>query len=147
MLVDTNEVFTDPESTMASPKSGSPGTVVSPAAPAEAKEADKADPGEVQEVKARERQFQQGKYGAQKAKPFKPPPKNEPTEDKTWIEICLIDHNDKPVAGEKYHLTLPDGSVAEGTLDDKGLARIKPVEPGSCKVKFPERPGQSWNPA
>jgi hypothetical protein len=113
---------------------------VSPADPVEAKEADVADPGEVQEAKAREREIQQGKYGAEKIKPHKA------DEAKTsWIEITLKDEDGKPVPGEAYSITLPDGeSIAAGTLDDKGFARVDGFESGTCKVTFPELDKEGW---
>jgi len=41
---------------------------------------------------------------------------------KSWIEIELVDEDGKPVPGEAYRITLPDGTtIDEGTLDDKGL--------------------------
>src|SRR5256885_8819025 len=120
---------------MPSPKSGSAGCVVSPADPAEAQEADVADPGEVDEVKAEQRQTQTGKYCAAKSKPFKAPETQEDQQKKrNWIEIELVDEKNQPVPGMTYRITMPDESVAEGTLDEKGLARIEGLEPGTCKV-------------
>lgn len=125
---------------MASAKSGSAGTPVSPTDPAEAKEADVADPGEVQEAKAREREIQQGKYGSEKVKPHKPD-----EEKSSWIEITLKDEDGKPVPGEAYSITLPDGeSIAAGTLDDKGFARVDGFESGTCKVTFPSLDKEAW---
>lgn len=131
---------------MPSPKSGSAGSVVSPADPAEAHEADKADPGEVDEVKAEQRQTQSGKYGAVKTKPYKPPETAEEKEKKkSWIEIEMVGEDDKPIPGEPYRITLPDGeTVAEGTLDEKGFARLEGIEPGSCKITFPNLDKEAW---
>jgi type VI secretion system secreted protein VgrG len=131
-----------------SPKSGSAGSAVSPAAPKVPKEADTADPGEVAQVKARERENKSGKYGSEKVKPFKPPQTPEEEKKKTsWIEIELLDALGNPVAGETYRVKLSDGSVAEGTLNEKGLARLEPVEPGNCEVTFPNMDGRSWEKA
>lgn len=129
---------------MPSPKSGSAGSAVSPADPAEAKEADVADPGEVEEIKAEQRQAQSGKYGSVKVKPYKPPTAEEAKEKKSWIEIEMVDEDDKPVTGMAYRITLPDESVAEGTLDEKGFARVEGFEPGSCKVTFPSLDQDAW---
>ena len=132
---------------MPSPKSGKAGSAVSPADPKEAQEADKADPGEVEKIKAEQRATQTGKYGSAQTKPFKPPQTEEEKEKKTsWIEIKLVDEEDQPVPGERYQVTLPDGTtVAEGTLDDKGFARVEGFEPGSCKVTFPDLDKDSWH--
>jgi type VI secretion system secreted protein VgrG len=56
-----------------------------------------------------------------------------------------VDENGKPVPGEEYKVTLPDGStVASGTLDAKGKARVEGIDPGSCKVTFPNLDKDSW---
>lgn len=136
-------------------KSGKAGTVVAPMAPKEAVEADKADPGEVEKVKAKQVKAKSGKYGAPKVKPFKPPEPggggggseaNEDSEEKkkSWIEIELVGEDKKPIPGERYRITLPDGSVAEGTLDEKGFARVEGFEPGSCMVTFPDLDQDAW---
>ena len=64
---------------------------------------------------------------------------------KSWIEIELVDEEDKPVPGEAYRITVPDGSVAEGTLDEKGFARVEGFEKGNCKVSFPNLDKESWH--
>ena len=131
---------------MPSPKSGKAGQAVSPGDPTQAEEADKADPGEVENTKAEQRQSQAGKYGSVKLKPHKPPQtKEEKAKKKSWIEIELVDKNNKPVSGEPYRVTMPDGqTVAEGTLDEKGFARVDGIDPGTCKVTFPNLEKQAW---
>jgi hypothetical protein len=131
---------------MPSPKSGSAGSAVSPADPAEAQEADVADPGEVEEIKAEQRQTKAGKYGTEKVKPHKPPQTEEEKAKKpSWIEIEMVDEADKPVTGMAYRITLPDGeTVADGTLDEKGFARVDGIEPGSCKITFPQLDQDAW---
>ena len=59
-------------------------------------------------------------------------------EEKNWIEIKLVDENNQPIAGEKYRITLPDGRVEEGNLDGNGVARFDSIDPGNCKIAFPE---------
>lgn len=127
-------------------KSGKAGSAVSPAAAPAALDADKADPGEVEKIKAEQRQTQAGKYGSEQTEPHKPPETKEEKKTKTsWIEIKLVDEEGEPVPGERYKVTLPDGqTVAEGTLDEKGFARVEGFEPGSCKVTFPELDKDSW---
>ena len=56
-----------------------------------------------------------------------------------------MDEQDNPVPGEKYEITLPDGSVASGTLDEKGLARVDGIDPGLCQITFPELHRTTWN--
>jgi len=126
---------------------GSAGSAVTPAAPKEAEEADKADPGKVAEIKAQQKQTQTGKYGAVPVKPFKPPQTEEEKEKKSWIEIELVGEDNKPIPGEKYRIELPDGTVAEGTLDEKGMAHIEGTEKGTCQITFPDLDQDAWKKA
>lgn len=139
-------------------KSGKAGNLVAPIAPKEAKEADVADPGKVEAIKAEELKTQSGKYGSVKVKPFKPANKDaassdaqsasEEEEKKTaWIEVELVGEDKKPIPGERFRVTLPDGSVAEGTLSDKGTVRLEGFEPGSCKITFPDLDQDAWEDA
>ena len=134
---------------MPSPKDGKAGTAVSPTDPAASLEADNADPGEVEQIKAEQSQTISGKYGSTPVKPYKPPQTQEEKEKKkSWIEIELVDEEKKPVPGEKYKITLPDGeTVAEGTLNEKGLARVDGIDPGTCKITFPELDQEAWEKA
>ncbi len=125
------------------PKSGSPGSIVAPAAPVQAEEADVADPGAVAEAKADQLQTKSGKYGSEKAPVFKQPPPEE-AKELSWIEIELVGEDDKPIPGEAYRVTLADGSVASGTLDEKGFVRVEGIEPGTCRVTFPDLDAGAW---
>jgi hypothetical protein len=133
---------------MPSPKSGTAGTPVEPAEPHAAAEADVADPGAVEEAKAAQVQSQSGKYGEQKFKGHKPPADAaEEALKSSWIEIELIGEDDSPVVGQAYRLLLADNTVIEGTLDEKGLARIEGIEPGTCRLTFPDLDGEAWEKA
>lgn len=68
----------------------------------------------------------------------------EPEKETVWIEIELVGEDDSPVAGEKFHLVLPDGSTREGILDQAGRVRIEGIDPGTCKVSFPNLDGEAW---
>lgn len=130
---------------MPSPKDGKAGSAVPPADPDEAEEADIADPGKVEEIKAQQRQTQTGKYGSVQVNPHKPPQTDEERAKKTsWIAIELVDEEKNPVPGERYQITLADDSVVEGTLDDKGYARVEGIDPGNCKITFPELDQDAW---
>lgn len=125
---------------MPSPKSGKGGSAVAPTDPAVAQEADKADPGEVDQVKSDQFQSKSGKYGSVQTKPFKSDPKK-----KSWIEIHMVDEAKKPVTGQPFRVTMSDGeTVAEGCLDQNGLARIEGIDPGNCKVTFPRLDKDAW---
>lgn len=123
----------------------SPGSLVAPTDATDAEDADEADPGEVAEVKARQRETQTGKYGTVQAPPFQPTEEEE--EEKTWIEIELVDEDDNPIPGERYEIELPDGSVARGTLDNNGFARVEGIDPGTCQITFPELDQEAWEKA
>jgi hypothetical protein len=58
----------------------------------------------------------------------------------TWVEIRLLQDDGTPAAGARYKITLPDGTVKEGTLDEDGLAGFDALDPGSCEVEFPDLP-------
>ncbi len=62
-----------------------------------------------------------------------------------WVEIELLDQAGKPVAGEAYRIELPDGSIKEGNLDSQGQARVDGIDPGNCKITFPNIDKKSWH--
>jgi len=65
-------------------------------------------------------------------------------EEATWLEIELLDDEGKPVPGEQYQVALPDGTIRAGRLDADGRARIEGLDPGTCKVSFPNLDERSW---
>ncbi len=120
-------------------KSGNPGNAVLPSDPEKAEDADLADPGKMAAIKADQQKNNQGKYGKEETTPHKP------SEDKTsWIEIEMKDEEDNPVPGERYKVILPDDSVAQGSLDENGFALIEGIDPGTCKISFPELDKDAW---
>ncbi len=125
------------------PKSGEAGKAIAPAKPTVAIEADNADPGEIAELKSQQMQRKEGKYGSEEVKPHK-----EDDEDTHWIEIELVGEDDEPIPSEKYEITLPDGSVSSGTLDQNGFARVDGIrDAGSCDITFPDLDKDAWEPA
>jgi hypothetical protein len=72
------------------------------------------------------------------AEPEAPAKTEAPAQDQetTWIEIQLLDFNDKPLAGHPYELELPDGTVRKGTVNAEGLARVTGIDPGQCKLTW-----------
>ena len=139
--------------------SGSPGSLVSPLSPTDATDASDADPGAVTSVTPGTAATP-ASMSLQDIPPATPGKKsaasNAPTHDpnspanknKThYIEIKLVDDDGNPVAGEPYKITLADGTtVADGTLDDKGFARVDNIDPGTCQITFPSRDQQDWSP-
>ncbi len=66
--------------------------------------------------------------------------------DVSWIEIELVDMADQPVGGERYELTLPDGSVVRGTSTVEGVVRIPSDDEGDCALCFVDLDGEAWEP-
>jgi hypothetical protein len=66
---------------------------------------------------------------------------------KSWLELELVDQDGIPLAFEDYVVELPDGSLREGRLDDKGKSRLRGLDPGSCKVSFPRLAPDDWKKA
>jgi len=73
-----------------------------------------------------------------------PTPRRVVQEEKTWIEVVLMDDDDppQPVAFAKYRIELPNGRVEAGMLDANGRARVSGLDPGTCKVTFPDFDGR-----
>ena len=126
---------------------GMPGTLVPPLDPDEAEIADNADPGSKSPTYKNQRaQIPHPKiptYTKPSHKPDSPQNQNKTS----WIEINLVDDEGDPVAGERYRVTLTDGTtIAEGTTDEKGFAKVTNIDPGSCKITFPNIDGRAWKP-
>lgn len=130
-----------------SPKAGTQVSLVAPVAPIEVKEAADAVAGKVEEFTKEAATTKPGSTSSTKvaAAAETPPEKFAPDKSKTgWIEIVLKDEEDTPQGGSRYKITLPDGSVADGTLDDKGRARVEGFDSGQCKVEFPDLDEKVW---
>ncbi len=69
----------------------------------------------------------------------------ENNKKKSWIAIRLVDHKGRPVPGEEYRIVLPDGTAVEGDLDQRGFVRINGIDPGTCKIAFPNLDRTSWD--
>ncbi|HZT31878.1 MAG TPA: hypothetical protein VFA33_18460 [Bryobacteraceae bacterium] len=64
--------------------------------------------------------------------------------DPAWIEVRLVDMENRPVAGEKYRVRLPDLSIREGSLDGDGKVRLEGILAGQCQVCFPNLDSREW---
>jgi type VI secretion system secreted protein VgrG len=121
---------------------------VAPISPAVAEVADNANPGSTDETYRKQRAALSPEDLVAKDAPWHNPASEETRRKRHWIEIELVDEDGQPVPGERYRITLPDGTtLAEGTLDGKGFARVHGIDPGTCKVTFPNLDGAAWRPA
>jgi type VI secretion system secreted protein VgrG len=125
-----------------------PVMAMGPGTPRVAEIADNAEPGSLDENYRRQREALSEEQRKAQDAPWHDPESPEAKNKRHWIEIELIDERGKPVPGEHYRITLPDGTtLAEGRLDDKGRARVDGIDPGMCKVTFPELDRTTWRPA
>jgi type VI secretion system secreted protein VgrG len=69
------------------------------------------------------------------------------TDEKTFVEVQMVGSDDKPIAGVKYQIELPDGSTRVGVTNENGMIRYEGIDPGECKVTFPELDKDAWEPA
>lgn len=74
--------------------------------------------------------------------PREPEPEPEPELD--FLYVRLIDAQGNPRPNEAYEVTLPDGSIRSGTLDDQGNARLEGLVPGRCLWRFPNLHPDEW---
>lgn len=73
------------------------------------------------------------------------PPPLDPSSEKTWVDVQLVDEDGEPVGGARYKLKITDGSTREGTLDSSGRIRVSNIDPGTCQVWFPDYDGSEWS--
>ena len=64
---------------------------------------------------------------------------------KAWIEIILVDMDGKPMPGVRYRITATGGEQKEGALNEHGQAGYYQIEPGNCKVTFPDLDKDAWD--
>ena len=62
------------------------------------------------------------------------------------ITIELVDALGNPVADEKYRIEAGNGEIREAILDKNGKANEESLAPGDCKVSFPDRERNTWEP-
>lgn len=87
-----------------------------------------------------------GKGPEQEERPQDEPPREDP---KTFIAVELVsdEAEPKPVPFKRYRIVLADESVREGRLDQFGRALITGIDPGTCKVSFPDFDAADWKAA
>lgn len=86
---------------------------------------------------SRARSLSQGAEQADKS--FRPEPPAQAVKgcrNPSWVDFRLQAPDGKPVAGRPFKLTLPDGSVRQGTTDADGRAGTDGIDPGRCTIEF-----------
>ena len=68
----------------------------------------------------------------------------KPKKEKTWVALRLVDQDNVPVSGEKYHIVLPDGSARDGSTDSAGEGWVEDIDPGNCQFSFPDLDASEW---
>ena len=140
---------------MASPQEGTSGSLVSPTAPTDAKDPTADTTGSNTTISN-----SGSKSGSAPSsvlvKPMDDgdpaPPEHKPDDNpdkKSWIALQLVyESNGLPVPGMAYQVTLPDGTtVANGSTDDQGYAKVDCIDPGSCQISFTDLDKEAWEDA
>jgi hypothetical protein len=70
--------------------------------------------------------------------------KNKDKKKKSWIEIELLDKENKPVADQDCTIALPDGTVIKQKTDSAGKIRLQGIQQGMCRISFPNIDGREW---
>ncbi len=133
-----------------SPFSASSPSIVSPLTAAAALLADTSVPGAMS-YKQQMAAMTPAVLAAASAPTHSPTPPASATEEekqskKHWVEISLENADGSPAAGVAYQVTMPDGSIASGSLDDKGFAREDGIDPGQVQITFPDLDKEAWEP-
>lgn len=68
----------------------------------------------------------------------------KPKDKNAWIEIILVDSEGQPMPNVKYRITPPNGQPTEGRLNEHGQAGVYGIEPGNCKITFPDLDKDAW---
>ena len=71
----------------------------------------------------------------------------EDPKKKSWLKLAMNYEDGSPAAGEAYEVKTPDGKIRKGSLNNKGKAHIKGIEPGNCEVTFPNLDKDAWEDA
>lgn len=56
--------------------------------------------------------------------------------EKSWLELVLVGPNDRPIAGAKAEIDLPDGKRIKVTTDRNGRIRIPEIDAGDCSLRL-----------
>ena len=131
-----------------SPLPASPGNLVPPLEPEEAEIADNADPGSKSPTYRNQRANIPHPKVPSFTKPSHKKKSSKNKDKKSFIALKVIDEQGNPVTGQRYRVTLTDGTtIDEGTTDDQGFAKVSNIDPGNCKITFPNLDRDAWTEA
>ena len=65
--------------------------------------------------------------------------------EKGTLAFTLKDEDGNPMADVKYEVTLPGGGVKKGVTGKDGKVNLSGIDPGTCKVSFPDLDADEWN--
>lgn len=66
----------------------------------------------------------------------------------SWVDIELLDDDDKPVANARFEVYRPDGELlGKGRLDAQGCGGFEKIAEGLYEVCFPDLDKEAWEPA
>ncbi len=72
------------------------------------------------------------------------PPPAQAAPVKTFIEIALVDSAGKPVPDEPFSVEVPGGLTISGSLNSAGKSKLEGIDPGTCKIRFPNLDAKEW---
>jgi hypothetical protein len=56
---------------------------------------------------------------------------------KTWVEVKIVDGEDKPVVAERCQITFPDGTIKYESTNADGIIRVSDIDnAGDCSIEF-----------
>lgn len=103
--------------------------------------ADKSEPGKDVRYGGQKEEYEPIEVAEQEPAPAE---EETPEEEKTWVEVELVDEFDEPVPSEPCAITAPDGREIRRTTDANGLIRVTGIDPGECQVNFYRRDREAW---
>jgi len=65
--------------------------------------------------------------------------------EKGNLSFTLKDEDGNPISDVKYEVSLPSGGIRKGVTDKEGKVKLTGIDPGTCKVSFPDLDADEWN--
>jgi hypothetical protein len=71
-------------------------------------------------------------------------PAEAPSEIVHWIQVTVVDDEDRPVPNVAIELVLPDESVIRTQTSPFGVVHLPSVPAGKCSLSLPDLDGKAW---